>query len=329
MKQKILELLSASEIFISGEKLAELCGISRTAVWKHINSLKEEGYNIETQPRTGYKLISRPDALVKTEILDGLQTKVFGKEFLYTFFEIDSTNLKAKQLANEGKPEGTVVVAESQTKGKGRLGRKWVSPSGKGVWVSFILRPPILPVKATQLTFVIAVAMVHSLKNIGISDVQIKWPNDILIHRRKVAGILTELSAEIDCVNYVIVGIGINVNQDTFEFPEEFKDKATSLKEACGHKVSRIKVLQSVLKEVEHFYYLYLENGFGEIINLWRENSVTLGKEVEVISGTEKITGLAIDIDEEGCLLVKDREGKVNKIVAGDVSLRGKKGNYI
>ena len=186
-----------------------------------------------------------------------------------------------------------------------------------------------LPVKATQLTFVIAVAMVHSLKNIGISDVQIKWPNDILIHRRKVAGILTELSAEIDCVNYVIVGIGINVNQDTFEFPEEFKDKATSLKEACGHKVSRIKVLQSVLKEVEHFYYLYLENGFREIINLWRENSVTLGKEVEVISGTEKITGLAIDIDEEGCLLVKDSEGKVNKIVAGDVSLRGKKGNYI
>jgi len=328
LKQEILKILSNSEEYISGEKLSNLCGVSRTAIWKHINNLKGEGYEIDTKPRIGYRLLRRPDALLKAEILANLNTLKWGKEHLYTFEEVDSTNLAAKKLANEGKPEGTVVVAESQLAGKGRLDRAWVSPKGKGIWVSIILRPNILPANAAQITFVIAVGMVKALKKALGLNVQIKWPNDILIDRRKVAGILTEISAEIERVNYIIVGIGVNVNQGENEFPLDFREKAYSLKLALGHKVSRINVLQTMLEEIERSYDFYLKNDFSVIIEEWKSNALTLGQEVKAITGNEIIEGLAVDLDSDGCLIIKDRNNNSHKIIAGDVSVRNQSGSY-
>ncbi|MDK2823497.1 MAG: BirA family transcriptional regulator [Clostridia bacterium] len=329
MKQKILKILSDSKDYVSGEKLSELCGISRTAIWKHINNLKDEGYEIHSQPRIGYRLIKRPDALLKTEILAGLHTSKWGKEFLYTFEEVDSTNNLAKKFAAEGQPEGTVVVAEQQLQGKGRLGRTWISPKGKGIWVSVILRPNILPTKSPQITFVLAVGMIKALRKILPIKAKIKWPNDILINKQKVAGILTELSAEIERVNYIVFGIGVNVNQDKEEFPIEFRDKATSLKSVLGYEVSRVKVLQAMLEEIEISYNQYLEQGFQIVLDEWKDNSLTLGQQVEVIMDNQKLEGQAVDVDQDGCLIVKDKNNCLHKIIAGDVSLRGHGGKYV
>lgn len=328
MKNKILKILDASQDYISGEDISDKCGISRTAIWKHINTLKEEGYQIDSQPRVGYKLLKRPDALLDIEILTGLDTIKWGKEELYTFEEIDSTNIYAKKLASTGKPEGTVVVAEEQTLGKGRLGRKWESPRGKGIWLSFILRPPILPAQAPKITFVVAVGMVRALKKALNIEAKIKWPNDILINKKKVCGILTEISAEIERINYIVVGIGVNAQQNIEDFPPEFRDKATSLKIASSQKVSRVKILQCILEEMEYTYNFYLNKGFAGIINLWREYSITLGEEIKVITHEEEIFGTAIDVADDCCLLVKDESGRIHKIIAGDVSLRKANGEY-
>lgn len=330
MKEKIIETLSKTDGYISGEELSELFGVSRTAIWKHINILKGEGYEIESQTRKGYKLLKRPDALIKSEILSQLNTKNWGKEHLYTYEETDSTNLIAKKLAREGKPEGTVVVAEHQRAGKGRLGRQWISPKGSGIWLSFILRPPMLPTFAPQISFVIAVGMIRALKNTTGLDVKTKWPNDILIDRRKAVGILTELSAEMERINYIVVGVGVNVNQKAEDFPPEFKDKSTSLKLANtgGQKFSRVKILQGILEEMEKIYNDYLDKGFASILEEWKNNSITIGEEVEVIMGEERLSGLAIDVDKDGSLLVKKDNGDVERIIAGDVSLRKKGGQY-
>ncbi len=329
MKEKIIETLSATEGYISGEELSEIFGVSRTAIWKHINALKEEGYEIESQTRKGYKLLKRPDALLKAEILFQLKTQRWGKEYLYTYDEVDSTNVIAKKLANEGKPEGTAVVAEFQRAGKGRLGRKWVSPKGSGIWLSLILRPPMLPTNAPQLSFVIAVGMVRALKNTTGLDIKTKWPNDILIDRKKVAGILTEISAEMERINYIVVGIGVNVNQRVEDFPIEFRDKSISLRLANqGQSLSRVKILQGILEEMERVYNNYLEEGFEPILEEWKNNSITIGEEVQVIMGEERFNGVAIDIDKDGSLLVKKDNGEVERIIAGDVSLRKKGGQY-
>ncbi|MFZ7103097.1 MAG: biotin--[acetyl-CoA-carboxylase] ligase [Peptococcaceae bacterium] len=328
MKAKILEILNNSQDYISGERLSELCGVSRTAIWKQINNLKKEGYKIDTQPRTGYLLKSRPDKFIKAEILAELATLNWG-ENIYTFAEVDSTNNVAKKLAAEGRPEGTIVVAERQLQGKGRLGRTWVSPTGKGIWVSLILRPDILPTASPQITFVLAVAMVKALKKSLNITPKIKWPNDILIDGKKVAGILTELSAEIERVNYIIVGIGVNANQNPADFPAEFREKATSLKSVLGREIPRVKVLQGMLEEIESTYQEYLRGDFSTVIKEWKANSLTIGQEVEVIMGAEKIAGNAVDVDHDGCLIVRDAGGELHRIIAGDVSLRNKDGRYV
>lgn len=327
MKMKILQILTNSQDYISGEKLSELCGISRTAIWKHINQLKKEGYIIDTQPRIGYLLKARPDRLLKAEILEQLATVTWG-ENIYAFDEVDSTNNVAKSYAAQGMPEGTIVVAESQIKGKGRLGRPWGSPKGQGIWVSIILRPNIPPTAAPQLTFVMAVAMIKALKKALNISAQIKWPNDIIFEGKKVAGILTELSAEIERVNYVIVGIGVNANQKPADFPQEYREKATSLKSILGTDVSRVKVLQAMLEEIESTYQEYLNNSYGKIMEEWKRNSITLGKQVEVTTEKGKLGGYAVDIDSDGCLIVRDEQGDFHKIIAGDVSLRSKGGKY-
>ncbi|SMB93463.1 BirA family transcriptional regulator, biotin operon repressor / biotin-[acetyl-CoA-carboxylase] ligase [Desulfonispora thiosulfatigenes DSM 11270] len=324
MKNKILNIISSSAEYISGEEISNKYGVSRTAIWKHINALKQEGYQIESFPRKGYKLIQRPDILLENEVLTNLNTSKWGKEKFYFLNEVDSTNNYAKKLASEGKPEGTVIVAEEQSAGKGRLSRKWISAKGKGIWTSFILRPNILPNFAAQITLVMAVGMIKALeKNLGVSA-KIKWPNDILINDLKVCGILTEMSAEIDRINYVIVGIGLNVNQSNDDFPDEIQDSATSLKICLGKEIKRVQMLQVILEEIEKVYNLYLEKGFSEILDEWKNNSCTLGQEVIVKMPKEIIEGMAIDIDSGGCLIVKDKENIIHKIIAGDVLVRKK-----
>ena len=319
MKQAIAQLLITQKgKYISGEEISKLLAISRTAVWKHINSLKEEGYQIMAAPRRGYCLVESPDLLSVVEIKTGLETKKLGQNLL-CFPLVDSTNEVVKREAAAGAPEGTVVVAEQQEQGKGRLGRQWVSSPGMGLWFSVLLRPEIIPAQAAQLTFVSAVAVCRALRAVTGLPLLIKWPNDILLGRQKVCGILTELSAEIEGVDYVVVGIGINVNQRPEEFPLELRDTAVSLAMGAKHSFSRAELLRKILQEYEDQYHLYLEKGFTPIRSLWREHNTTLGKKVLVSTKEGSFTGVAEDINKEGCLLIKKDSGEREILMAGDV----------
>ncbi len=329
MRQKIFEILLEESDYISGEEISERLGVSRTAVWKHIKALKEDGYQIEAVPRKGYTLKNRVDKLLKTEITAELQTIKWSKDNIYTYGSVDSTNIIAKKFAAEGKPEGTFVIAEEQTKGKGRMGRDWSSPYGKGIWFSFILRPEILPVRASEITFVISVGIREGIKRYTGKDVKIKWPNDILLDQKKIVGILTEISAEIERINYIVAGIGINANQDLEDFPEELQQKATSLKICTSKEIDRNKLLRFIIEELEKMYITYVEKGFAEILSIWEKHNITLGKRVKAVTFDSEINGLAEKIDEQGYLVIKDDQGKEHKVVAGDVSLRREDGSYI
>jgi BirA family biotin operon repressor/biotin-[acetyl-CoA-carboxylase] ligase len=324
MKQKILELLSQRQgTFISGEELSNMLNISRTAVWKHIHSLKEEGYRILASPRRGYVLTERPDILTETEIRSGLETRVFGQKVAF-FPLLDSTNEEAKRLAAAGAPEGTVVVSEQQQQGKGRIGRQWASPPKIGLWFTLILRPAVLPVHAAQLTFVSAVAVCLALKEATGLPFTLKWPNDLILDGKKVCGILTELSAEIEKINFIVVGIGINVNQKEEDLPKELKDKAVSLHIAAGRTFHRAAILQVILAKYEELYHNYLQNGFAPILQAWRELNSTLGQEVVVKSPEGSFVGRAEDVNADGCLLVRKASGELETVIVGDVSIRVK-----
>ncbi|HCO18584.1 MAG TPA: biotin--[acetyl-CoA-carboxylase] ligase, partial [Tissierellales bacterium] len=251
MKHKIIDRLHEEEGFISGEKLSEEFGLSRTAIWKHVNALREDGYEIESVTRRGYRLISSPDIINYDEIKGELTASVIGKKLIY-FQSIGSTNDKAKELAAKAE-EGTVIVAEEQTSGKGRLGRSWSSPGRKGIYASIILKPDMEPFNAAKLTLLGAASVALALEDCGIES-QIKWPNDIIIGGKKVAGILTEMSCELGIVNYIILGIGINVNQSVEELPPELVDKATSLRIAEGKAIKRKYLLAQVLNRLDELY---------------------------------------------------------------------------
>ena len=325
LRSRILELLrKAGEEYMSGEEIAKRLGVSRTAVWKHIKELREAGYGIKSRSRSGYTLEETPDCLLPGEIKNGLRTRFIAKDIVF-FEEIDSTNQVAKQLAQKGAAAGTVVVAESQGKGRGRLERSYFSPAGKGIWFSVILRPHILPQEAPKCTLLAAVAVAMAMKRFDLKA-EIKWPNDILHEGKKLTGILTEMSAEIDRINYIVIGTGINVNMEEEEFPEELRDKATSLSIMKGEKLPRVAFFQAVLEALDELCIVLEEDGFAPIIARWREYAVTLGQEVHVIGaiGKDSFDGRAVDIDEEGALLV-EAEGGVRRVLAGDVSIRPKK----
>jgi len=321
MKNKILEKLKQSEDFISGQEISKEFHITRAAIWKYINILREDGYNIESVPSKGYRLVSLPDILSYEEIKEYLKTDFMGRS-IYYFNSIDSTNKKAKEVAQD-EQEGTVIIAEEQTAGKGRMGRSWVSPKGKGIWMSLILKPTMEPMKVPKLTLIGAAAVYKALENMGIKA-QIKWPNDVLIDGKKICGILTEMSGELNMVNYVIMGIGINVNLDEGDFPEELKDKATSLKISTGKEINRKELTANILNEFEKLYISFKEKDqMNEVLKICRENSILLGEEVKIIRGNDVRIGKAIDINENGELLIKFEGDKVESIIAGEVSLRG------
>ena len=329
MRGKILNLLrSAGEKFISGEEIANTLGVSRTAIWKHIKDLRNAGYDIESQSRNGYRIASVPDRLLADEIKNNLSANIVGTE-IYSFDKVDSTNEKAKEMARkENIPDGTVLVAEEQTGGKGRLQRSFFSPPDKGIWFSVVLRPDFLPQEAPKCTLMAAVAVAAAMRESGV-ECGIKWPNDILDtghDNRKLTGILTEMSAEIDRINYVVIGIGINVNISLEEFPEYLREKAGSMLIAKGEKTLRVPFLQNILRHLDRLYLTVKEKGFAPIMEEWRKYSITLGQEINVIGVTtnEVYSGKAIDIDNDGALMVQVGE-EIRKVVAGDVSIRPKK----
>lgn len=321
MQSDVLKLLRDSgNKYVSGEEIAERLGVSRTAVWKHIGELRELGYRITSQPRSGYILEEVPDLLLPEEVRNGLKTAFIGQNIIH-FDAIGSTNVEAKRLAGEGAPEGTVIVAEEQGKGRGRLDRSFFSPVG-GIWFSFILRPTFLPQDAPKCTLMAAVSVAKAMEAFGF-HVGIKWPNDILYDGKKLVGILTEMHAEMDRINYIVIGIGINVNIPESAFPDELREFATSLQIISGSSVPRLKFFQSVLENMEELYITATSNGFYPIMEEWRQCSATLGHEVQVIGvgRDERFTGKAVDIDEDGALLIDTEMGR-RRVVAGDVSIR-------
>lgn len=321
-RNAVLSLLRGNEgAYISGEDISHMLDVSRTAVWKHIQALRREGYTIDSNPRQGYRLVNTPDLLLPNEVLNGLQTKCMGRK-IHHFMTIGSTNQEAKRLASEGSPEGTIVIAETQTSGRGRLSRLWFSPESGGIWFSLILRPECQPVEAAKFTFLGAVAVANAIRSISGLAVEIKWPNDIYYQGRKLAGILTELNAELDAINFMVVGIGINVNIDRNVFPVEIQEIATSLKGETGREVSRQSLLRNILLQFEEVYDRIAVSGFGPIFTAWRRMNCTLGYEVDVSSSSQHFTGTAVDIDEEGALLIKKQDGTIERVVAGDVSIR-------
>jgi len=321
MKEQILYLLKEYRPeYVSGEFICKNLGVSRTAIWKHIQTLRNEGYEILSQPHSGYRLLNVPDRLFAQEILYGLQTRFIGRNIFYYPQSLCSTNELAAQLAGKGAPDGSLVVTEEQTGGRGRLGRSWFSPFGKGIFFSMILYPPVNPVDAPPVTMLVAVAVARAVQEVVGVKPGIKWPNDLLLEGKKFCGILTEMNAEIERIKYLIIGTGINANMD--DFPSEIRDIAVSLKEYTGRPVSRVKLLQVFLKEMEHLYCLWLQEGFSPVLGLWKGYCVTLNCPVKVSSLKESIEGWAHDVDEKGSLILRLADGSLKSFTAGEVSLR-------
>jgi len=322
LKDAILRLLKERRPeYVSGEEICRRLNVTRTAVWKHIQTLRENGYEIEARPRAGYTLKGVPDRLYPGEILDGLSTRFLGREIYYCD-SVSTTNDLAKELARKGAGEGSMVVAEEQTGGKGRLGRKWYAPKYKGIWFSLILCPPVTPPEANQVTMMAAIAIASAIKRETGVWAGIKWPNDLLVGGKKVCGILTELSAEMERINYMVVGIGINVNQDEKDFPEEFREGAASLKVESGGSISRVRLLQASLTEFELWYRIWLEQGFDPVLARWKEMSVSLNCPVQIHTPNKSWDGWAEDVDKDGALLLRLPGGELQRLISGEVSLR-------
>lgn len=319
MKHKIIDRLHEEDGFISGEKLSEEFGLSRTAIWKHVNALREDGYEIESVTRRGYRLISSPDIINYDEVKGELTASLIGKKLIH-FQSVGSTNDKAKELAVKAE-EGTVIVAEEQTSGKGRLGRSWSSPGRKGIYASIILKPDMEPFNAAKLTLLGAAAVALALEDCGIES-QIKWPNDIIINGKKAAGILTEMSCELGIVNYIILGIGINVNQSVEELPPELVDRATSLMIAAGKAIQRKHLLAQVLNRLDELYVQFKETGdIDQALDICRERSAVIGKDIIVVQGRKQRPGHAVSINHDGELMVRFDEG-LEQVISGEVSIR-------
>lgn len=320
MRSDVLELLREAGGYISGERMAERLGVTRAAIWKKIAALREQGYDIASAPRSGYALRGAPDSLIEAEIRKDLDTSLIGRR-VACYGAVDSTNLIAKELAREGAADGTVVVAESQGTGRGRLERRFFSPPGKGIWVSVLLRPSFLPQEAPKCTLMAAVAVARAMEKFGLRA-EIKWPNDILHDGKKLVGILTEMSAEMDRVNYIVVGIGINVNIAPEDFPADLREIATSLMQMKGEPLPRVAFLQELLRALDGLYADVQREGFAPVLAAWRTYAVTLGRPVRVIAAAgETFDGVAADIDGEGALLIDTASGR-RRVLAGDVSIR-------
>lgn len=308
------------DAFLSGEELAAKLSVSRTTIWNHIRALRELGYRFTAHTHIGYKLVAAPDRMLPQEIRPRLKTRFLGK-IIHYFDVVPSTNDVALQLAANGAAEGTAVVAESQTKGRGRFGRSWFSPPGRNLILSLVLRPSLTPGRASQLGIMTAVSVAVSLRRLFDLPALIKWPNDIYIRGRKAGGILTELSAELDRVHHAVVGIGLNLNLEERQIPANLRPNCTSVQIETGQKCDRIEVTACFLNELERRYRRLLKEGFSPIIDEWMDLSLTLGHRIEAVSEGRKWTGYAIGLDEDGGLLLRLDSGVTTKISGGDITL--------
>jgi len=318
---KILLALRAQPDGVSGAQLAEQLAISRAAVWARIEELRHVGFDIEAGPHFGYRLVGEPDALLADDLLARLgPTQIIGRD-IQVFEQTTSTNDVAEKLARDGVPEGAVVFAESQTKGRGRLGRAWLSPTRKGLWLSVLLRPDLQPQETTQLTVISAAALRRAIRTVTGLAAEIKWPNDLLLGGKKTAGILTELSAEQDRVRHVIIGLGVDVNQDAAGFPPELRPLATSLKLASGTEISRAELAVEIMRELDADYARMRAGRFAEIADEWEAACITIGRNVAVHVGERRFRGRAESLDEVGALLIRTEYGHLERVIGGDVIL--------
>lgn len=320
--QILRALRNARDDAVSGAQLAEQLGLSRAAIWARIEDLRSLGYDIHATPHDGYRLRSVPDRLHGDDLLALVAAGLTIGRDIRVFQETTSTNDVVDKLGRDGVKEGVVVFAESQTKGRGRLGRSWVSLEGKGLWFSVLLRPPLAPQAATQITVASGVALARALTGATGVQCEIKWPNDILVHDRKLCGILTEMTAELDKIKYVILGVGVNVNFDAADFPPDLRKIATSLKIEAKRPVNRSELAAEILRHLDREYGRVVRGDFESVANDWEAACTTIGREVEITMGSRVVHGRAESLDSEGALLVRTQHGRLERIIGGDVTLR-------
>jgi len=322
LDEKILNVLRHSkDSYVSGEELCKIADISRAAIWKHIEKLRLEGYEIEALPHLGYKLVAIPDSLIPSEVKWKLKTKVLGRSVI-SYKKVDSTNIIAYELAEKGMKEGAIILADEQVKGKGRHGRHWSSPSKGGIYMSCILRPSIAPNEISRITLLAAVAVAQAIRDISSLEVTIKWPNDIMMDGRKLCGILTQMKAEQDSVDFVVLGVGINVNAAIKNLPKG----ASSIKEELHRRggkttLSRVDLTKRVLERLEEYYNIMKSEGFGPIIDMWKDLSAMIGARVKVTLPGKAFEGVAHDINPDGALIVRTESGLLERVSSGDVAM--------
>lgn len=325
MKREILKMLREAEGYISGQQICEQFGVSRTAVWKVIRQLQDEGYVIEAVRNKGYQIMEYPDVITGEEVECILNTEWAGKNIVY-YKETDSTNLRARQLGDQGAPHGTLVLTDRQTAGRGRRGRVWESPGGSNIYMSILLRPDIAPDRAPMLTLVMACSIVEGINRCmqgkdGL-DIKIKWPNDIIVNGKKLVGMLTEMNTEIEYINHVTVGVGINVNVP--RFPESLQETATSLYMECGHAVKRAPIIAAAMESLERNYRIFMETqDMTGLMEKYSKYLVNRNKEVMILGAKEQYKAFALGINRAGELIVRKEDGTEDTVYAGEVSVRG------
>lgn len=321
MREKVLSMLKEHDDYISGQELSERLEVSRTAVWKAVNALRAEGYAIESIPNRGYHLTSCPDVLLSEEIKSHLKTKVLGNKILH-FDTIDSTNNEVKRLAEQGAEEGLIVIAEEQTAGRGRRGRTWSSPPGCGIWMSILLRPELTPWEVSSVTLVSALACAKAIRDELGLDALIKWPNDIVINGKKAVGILTEMSAEQEAVNYVVLGVGMNANIS--EFPEEISNTATSFLIESGSRINRSLMVAKFVMYFEKYYEIFCnDKTLTGIKAEYEKLLVNKDRDVFITEASGTVKRRALGINDKGELVVENDTGERYTVRAGEVSVRG------
>ena len=318
-RDEILNLFRTTpDHYISGQKISYLLKISRAAVWKQVKALRELGFEIEAKHSLGYRLLAAPDLLLASDIENGLNCRLIGQTVV-ALTETDSTNAQARRLAEEGAIEGTVVVADRQSAGRGRLGRRWESPSGVNLYCSILLRPQIPVQQASQLTFLSAVAVAETLEKVCLLSAKVKWPNDILVNGAKISGLLNEMNAETELIHFVILGVGVNLNMLKKQFPESLNYPATSVLLETGKSVDRLMFLQTFLRCLEQYYAEFLEEGFTPIRQRWEDYCDTINKQVRVDQGSGSLYGTVVGLEPEGALRLQLDDGRIERILAGDV----------
>ena len=320
MKSEILEALRETDGYVSGQDLCNKFGVSRTAVWKAIKQLKEAGYEIEAVPNKGYHIVSAPDLMNKVE-LESIRNTTWAGQEIYYYDVTDSTNIRAKELAEEGHPSGTLVVADRQKSGRGRRGRSWDSPSGTGIFMTLLLKPEMNPNHASMLTLVAAMAVARAISKCADTEALIKWPNDIVIGGKKICGILTEMSAQFDFINHIVIGIGINVHNE--HFPEEIVETASSILLQTGKRIRRAELIEQILEQFEHYYAIFMETeDLSGLVKEYNSILVNMNKSVRVLDPKEPFEGKAMGITKKGELIVDTWESR-KMVSSGEVSVRG------